>query len=393
MTTDEELTELIEKLRETAALSLQIDRVAQGHPVIWEVAAPLHEAIDRHPDFAQPVTKCFLGKQISFEVNPSVILLRYAARNGAAETLAWYRRVAAIESTKMRVVGQVFGLHVHKRHTFSNGVTLLRISDLPDSPNSLLLKQSIDSGLGYQYPAAVMFELNEVRNEHDTDDSRRGFLEVSEIMRKTVGAFALAGDAYPTLAESWQEFVDPDLEAAETGRSFMRSFDEGQLPAFGMNVTQQALAWVEKYLQLPGTVASACDVSIARLNLANRRVSAGDKAIDGSICLEALLSGRGRGELAHRLSVRVALLLGRSLEERQQIAKRVRAFYELRSNLVHGNVLKNEMRNEQIAMDGLSLCLAAIREVVMRAEVPDPELWELTGGPPWNRYAEHQTEL
>lgn len=388
MTTDKDLIELMEKLREAAERSLLSDYVAEGHPSLWEVAQPLSKAMDSHAEFAQPFSKFFLGKQIGFfNLNQSLNLLRYAARNGAAEALAWYRRVAATESTKMRVVGQVFGLYVGERHTFTNGVTLLPISDLPDSPNSLLLKKSRDTGLGYIFPAAVMFELDGVRNEPNVDGQRR-FLEISETMRRTVAAFVLAGESSPIVAESWQEFVDPDLEAAEHGRTFMKSFDEGQVPSFGMNVTQQALDWVEMYLQLPAAVVDACDVPLTRLSLANRRVSAGDKAIDGSICLEALLSGRSRGELTHKLSVRVALLLGRSLDERRQIAKKVRDFYALRSNVVHGSARNKEMTNDEVATNGLSLCLAVLREVVTRGQVPDPELWELTGGPSWNRYVE-----
>lgn len=388
MTTDEDLIELIENLRDAASRSLKNDHLAEDQPVIWEVAAPLTEAMDKHPEFAQPFNKFFLGKQIGLlNQHQSINLLRYAVRHGATEALAWYRRVWATETTKMRVVGQVFGLFVDKRHRLSNGVTLLPVSHLPDSSNSLLLKQSVNSGLGAHFPAAVMFEVSDVRNEHNSDSSRR-FVEIAQIMRKTITAFVLAGEASPVMAECWQEFVDPDLEAAEYSRSWMRSFDEGQVPSFGMHVTHAGLDWVEKYLQLPADVANACDVPIARLSLANRRVSAGDKAIDGSICLEALLSGRSRGELTHRLSVRLALLLGRSLEERQQIARKARDFYQLRSNVVHGSSPKKEAASHEIARHGISLCLAALRAIVTRAQVPDPELWELTGGPPWNRYVE-----
>jgi hypothetical protein len=135
------------------------------------------------------------------------------------------------------------------------------------------------------------------------------------------------------MAETWQEFADPDLNAAEFGASWMSNQGEGRLPIVSENVTDEMLDWVEKYLELPSEVANACDVPLARLNLARRRVGSGDKAIDGSVCLEALLSGRSRGELTHRLSVRVALLLERSLDERQKIAEKVRKFYALRSEV------------------------------------------------------------
>jgi Apea-like HEPN len=310
-----------------------------------------------------------------------------ALRNDAAEALAWYRRVLATERTKMRVVAEVYGLWLQERHKFSNGVMLLPVSELPDSPNSLALKQLMPLRPGILFPAAVIFELDDVRDEHHEVGHAR-FVEILEKMRKTVTAFVLAGNAAPTMSAGWQEFVDPELQAAEFGRSWMVSVHEGRLPNHPTNVTEEMFGWVEKYLQLPPEVANACDVPIARLNLARRRIAPGDKAIDGSVCLEALLSGRSRGELTHKLSVRAALLLGRSLEERQKIAEKVRKFYALRSDVVHGSVGKKETANREIAEEGLLLCLAALRNVVTSARPPEPELWELTGGPAWNRYAE-----
>jgi Apea-like HEPN len=396
MTTDMDLIELIEQLRECAVRSLHDEHVGgvespKDVPSIWEVAKPLEDAMNAHPDFAKPCSRSFLGKQIPFfNHHQSVNLLRVASRNGAVEALAWYRRVMATKFTKMRVVAEVYGLSVQQRETFSNGVSLLPVSELPDSPNSLFLKRPMYIGPGAQFPAAVMIEIEDVPDEEPEAGHGR-FVEISETMRKTVTAFVLSDDAAPTMAVGWQEFADPELEAAEVGRSWMGSLHEGRLPHFPEDVTDEMLQWVEKYLKLPPEVASACEVSLARLNLARRRVAPGDKAIDGSVCLEALLSGRSRGELTHKISVRAALLLGHSLDERRKIAEKVRKFYSLRSDVVHGSASKKEGANRETADEGLSLCLAVLRSVVTSARVPDPELWELTGGPVWNRYTEPET--
>lgn len=145
------------------------------------------------------------------------------------------------------------------------------------------------------------------------------------------------------------------------------------------------LALVETYLGLPLEVAEACDVPLARLNLARRRLSPGDKAIDGSICLEALLSGKSSEGLTHKLAVRAALLLGSTLLERQAIDQKVRRFYRLRSQVVHGAANGNDAKAREAAEAGLKICASAIRAVVKSATKPDPEVWELTGGPAWNR--------
>jgi hypothetical protein len=391
MTTDEELITLINRLREPAARAFHYEYAAnQNRPkdvqAVWEVAKPLKAAMDGHPEFAEPFSKFFLGKQIAFfNSHQSINVLRVAQHKGGVEALAWYRRVITTNCARMRVVGHVHGLLVERRHLFSNNVTLLPVLELPDSPNSLYLKQPQAPRPGMEFPAAVMVELQNIESE-PSDVGHKRSPEISEKMRKTIAAFVLSDDAAPTLAETWQEFADPELAFAEHGVVWMSSRHEGRLPSHPANVTDEMLNWVETYLSLSPDVANACEIPIARLNLARRRIAPGDKAIDGSVCLEALLSGRGRGELTHRLSVRAALLLGRSLDERQKIAEDSRKFYKLRSDVVHGSSSKKDAADHEIAREGLLLCLAVLRSVVTSAQVPEPELWELTGGPAWNRY-------
>ena len=287
MMTDEYLIKLIERLREPAARSFRNEHVAEEKrsrdvQPIWEVAKPLKAAMTSHPEFMEPHSKYFLGKQVAFfNRHQSVNLLRVALRDGGAEALAWYRRIIATERAEMRVVAQVHGLLVQKRHVFSNSVTLLPVWELPDSPNSSSLKQPQTLRLGLEFPAAVMVELRNIENEpHDIGHKR--FLETSEMMGKTIAAFVLSEDAAPTMAESWQEFADPELESAEFGRTWMSSQHEGRLPRQPVNVTDEMLDWVEKYLRLPPEVANACEVPLARLNLARRRVAPGTKRSTGA---------------------------------------------------------------------------------------------------------------
>src|SRR5262249_22094734 len=120
-----------------------------------------------------------------------------------------------------------------------------------------------------------------------------------------------------------------------------------------------------------------------RLNLARRRQSPGNQAIDGGICLEALLGDESPQELTYKLRLRAALLLGRTVDERQTIREDVRRFYDLRSKVVHGRVrgAKDASRDGHIALRGLQICTQAVRAIVQRNALPDYGEWELTGGP------------
>lgn len=392
MNLDEDLIDLIEELHEPASRSFAYQHVSARErpadvPDIWELAERLQACLDAHPDFSKASDKFFLGKQLSFSTHQSVNLLRVAQERGAAKAIDWYRRVIRITCAKMRVVAEVQGLQMQDCHTFSNGIKLLPAAKLPDSANSLVLKRTDYIRMEMHWPTAVMFELDDVEEEH-SDIGHERFLEMAEKMRKTVTAFVLSDDAAAVMGAFWAEFVDPELQAAEFGRMWQDSRHEGRFPNAPANVTEEMLNWVEKYLQLPAEVSKACDIPIARLNLARRRLTPEDKAMDGCICLEALLSGDGSGDLTHRLSVRTALLLGRSLDERQKIADQVKRFYNFRSRVVHGGASKSGKENEKAVNAGISLCRDAIRAVVLSGQRPIPQSWELSGGPPWNRYSE-----
>lgn len=122
-------------------------------------------------------------------------------------------------------------------------------------------------------------------------------------------------------------------------------------------------------------------LALDRLNLARRRRSPGDQAIDSSICLEALLGDKSSQELTYRLRLRAALLLGTTLAERQEIRQAVRNLYDLRSSVVHGRGPKDTLHDAQHASRGLEICTQAARAIVQLNALPDFPTWELTGRP------------
>ena len=397
MTTDADLLRIITDTlpaAEAAFAQAHLPRTADS-PNVWELARPLHEAMDAHPEFSEASSRFFLGKQLAFSNHHQAInLLQVTLTRGPNGALAWYRAVRAVRRTPIRVIGEVYGLLIQEPYRFSNGVTLMPVSALPDSPNSTILKQQpVFFGMRMDFPAAATFEVGDVEGEDGHDKGHARFQEIAATLRRTIDAFVLADSVAPTVSTVWQEFADPEIHPAEFGRTWMGSQHEGRLPDHPAQVTPEMTEWVERYLALHEDAAQACRVPIQRLNLARRRFTPADKAIDGSVCLEALLSGKARGELTHRLAVRTALLLARTADERSAIAKRVRKFYGLRSDVVHGSAANKDVANRQIAEDGLALCVSALRAVVMSGEVPKPEDWELSGGPPWNLFSPAEPPL
>lgn len=195
-------------------------------------------------------------------------------------------------------------------------------------------------------------------------------------------ALTIGDNAAPVVGVSWTDFVDPKLAMAEFGMMWMPARFEGALHRSSPEVSSDGLDWAARYLEMNGNVRRTLNLAIDRLNLARRRLSPGDQAIDGGICLEALLGDEGPGEINYKLRLRAALLLGKTLAERQEIKKKVGKLYDLRSKIVHGRERSPDKKLHDIgcASVGLEICAEVIRAIVLHGDLPNFNALELTSG-------------
>jgi hypothetical protein len=213
--------------------------------------------------------------------------------------------------------------------------------------------------------------------EVDQSQTGRAYAAIIDAAR----AFTLADQGAPVVSVSWTDFVEPELTSAEFGIARMGPGFEGSIGFAPIKVDDEALAWSERYLTMSKALRPLIDLALGRLNLARRRRSAGDKAIDACICLEALLGDENPTELTYRLRLRAALLLGSTLPERTEIRNAVGRLYDLRSKIVHGRVRRvTDMASDyQDTTRGLEICTQVVRSMVQRKRRPDFTVWELTG--------------
>lgn len=176
---------------------------------------------------------------------------------------------------------------------------------------------------------------------------------------------------------------DPELTSASVGQIWMGAQFEGSLNRVPtLAVTDETLEWVERYLKLAPGMWNVVDIAIDGLNLARRRASLGDKAIEGAICLESLLGDDSSQEFSYRLKLRAALLLGSTVAERKEIRDAVGKFYTLRSKIVHGRTPTTMKAGADGAaiLKGLEICGCGVQAVVRMNRKPEPSEWELVGG-------------
>jgi hypothetical protein len=112
-----------------------------------------------------------------------------------------------------------------------------------------------------------------------------------------------------------------------------------ETPGSQYNLSTDDITELRKVL---GALASAktdkaFQVALSRLNYSVERsdIKLEDRILDSMIGFESLFLDQ-KGELSYRLGLRVALFLGKSLEERRELYDFIRQSYRLRSTIIHG---------------------------------------------------------
>jgi hypothetical protein len=361
-------------------------------PSIDELAKPIIAAMEAHPKFKENENRFFGSKQLMRHAfYQSRNLLKVAVDRGPLAAVAWYHKVHSAERADLRYVAEVYGLKVVNRVTLSNRVSLVPLEDLPPSDNAKAVKAQFEITPRrlplsiLPLPIGAILEIQDVPGYSWENPNRDQTVPPrSDELERTLRAFTLVKEASPVVGTSWLEFVDDDLRMAEFGMMRMTPRFEGMLSFSTIDVDPEAIEWVELYLNLSASLRPQCDVAIERLNLARRRSSAGNKAIEGGICLEALLGADANQEITYRLRLRAALLLSADFNERREISKAVNEFYALRSKTVHGAQYEpgNIQKNDPCAALGLDICARVLRKIVSLNKKFVPEDWELAGGQP-----------
>lgn len=372
----------IGRLRNHLTGSLSSEDRNQALAELESLYSQVKAALEGHSEFNAPSFRCFDQKQLPLGVfEQSRNLVSIAFNRGPEGALSWLRKIHSTTTTDIRLVAEVYGLQIDEQRSLSNGVVIMPLKDLPPSPNADgLVAQFKTIPLPSHRPMLTPVGATLLVSNVQASTKMNNYSVHRDKLDRSIKAFTLFNEATPVIGISWLEFADPDLSLAEFGRMWRSPMDDGALfHVPPTKVDDTAIAEVERYLSLREDVQKICDVAIDRLNWARRRRSPGDKAIEGAICLEALLGDDDNQELTYKLRLRSALLLETTLENRKQVKKAVNDFYKLRSKTVHGHSEQTQDA-DRIAKEGLAICSRVLRRIIERNEIPAPQDWELKGG-------------
>ncbi|GMU66805.1 MAG: hypothetical protein AMXMBFR36_30790 [Acidobacteriota bacterium] len=157
---------------------------------------------------------------------------------------------------------------------------------------------------------------------------------------------------------------------------------EGEHPAtsFSLNELRAARKVFDELVPAEVQVFTKLPVDSVRFERATHFVSAaraastmGIKVANYVTALEALFATDTQ-ELSHKLSERVALFLGESLDERKEIFTAVKAAYRLRSRVLHGDRLT---RKDAASISAIAKGVDAIARRALAKLLGSPSLYEL----------------
>lgn len=294
-----------------------------------------------NPFFSKPRSIFFDVAQLNIDpYSAAISISRYAYWKGSDLAISWFKGIATCKETLIRHSGFASGVSTEKELSFSNGVILKQIELAGDSFQVRHIKSIFHSthplelffGNYSSHNCIIYKETNHNRTNNFPDNpvSNRLLEDKEDIL---LGCILNKGLS-PSLTVNWHEFVDSDLEKAETSQGF-GGFPQDAPVSNGRSLNDDDIRNIELFLCVEGDLKKSLRLALSRIGLAKRKSSIENKAIELCIALESLLND-GKSELTHKISTRAALILGREYSDRVRFRNLFKKLYNIRSSAVHG---------------------------------------------------------
>lgn len=180
----------------------------------------------------------------------------------------------------------------------------------------------------------------------------------------------------PSIAVGSWVHIDDSLPLCQSGASWGGPLHE-LVPSRSVDISAQAAiipTLVDSYFALPSAVQEALDMPMKRLNLALRRQSLEDAAVELRIALESLLAQDldENAPVGFTLRLRGSLLGASGLPERRHLFDLLTAVYSLCSQAAHGGRFKptSAATAQRLIPEGIEICASLVLKVIERGSLP-----------------------
>lgn len=322
------------------------------------------------------------------------LLKKVSAGQSAHDAVLWLDKLLETPSASGLAITALWGIECQEPVDLGNGVHLLPITFLRDSPTKewILRPPAWDSNhpgsvMPWRQPTAAVSTPATVapllfHASAGSPPPQQDPLRLSNLLDDARLALSLCGPSHPLPAAHWFELDDPDLQEAFRYGGISRQhievipiwFDEPHPIEH-----EKAKRVVSGFFGMAADAQAVMRLALGRFNQALRRPSHGDRALELAISLESLLVDNA-GENTFKFALRAALLLGGTLEERAATRSLVSALYSLRSTLVHDGVLPQSIK---VSGEGKRPSIKVVDEVTNTAGLVLERIIELGQIPDW----------
>ncbi|MBI1785492.1 hypothetical protein HYR69_10145 [Candidatus Sumerlaeota bacterium] len=378
--------------------------------LVHELAKPVQAVFkDLAPFDKGCVVRLPDGGGVGFDYREVGERLCYQVRAGKTpdQALDWVEKILSTQEAAGYAIMALRGIKVESEIDLGNGVRLIPFSNLPESGHKRQLSESADpagdvASRGSMIPdppeCALIFDHTVKHFIHFFADGKlpneSSALAFCSLLDDTRLALTLCGPSAPMNASYWFQYCDPEIQAAIMYPSRSLALNEIVPSYYSAPVITDSMAngiacafQDLEDTEANGNLKSKVRLSLTRLNQAVRRPLHGDRVLDLAIALESLLVGDGGG-LSFKFALRGALLTAPSIEDRRTVRATLRAFYELRSELIHKGTLGSEVKvkgigkvpSAKVVTDTTSICAQVIRKILELKSVPNWDEYELAVG-------------
>lgn len=355
------------------------------------LSRPISDLLKSHHGFEHGFLIHSVGGSWGFHADQVAARMIERARIESPDSAVdWLTKVLQTDKAIGLFVTTLWGISSIEATELDQGVSLVPLRDIPSSSNLDWLIQDRNHGLPAGLARPNLLGVPEVAlirrvtvepfitNAHEDQQPRSAEpLSVYHLLDEVRNVLTAVGPSAPIQAVSWFQFDDRDLDDALFGAGRLVRHHEVmpmRYDAVSDFNCAQAVELVRGFYRLEANLRRRLSVALDRLNLAIRRQSIGDRALDVCIALEAILSD-GQGENTYKVALRSALLTGLGTEARAAVG----ATYTLRSALVHDGVAppmvkvagKGKTRSEEVVAEAIRVCADVIDAVIRRGELPD----------------------
>ncbi|RDK04479.1 HEPN domain-containing protein [Paraburkholderia lacunae] len=373
---------------------------------LQELTAGIKDAIvrdSRFPGEQVRMMRSGLGGGSGFYPNfIDQLLVRRAAHSGSAEkAIQWLQKILTTSDATGRLILTLWGVPVESDIQLTDGVKIVLVERLPESEQKQIViehaygggRRMPTSALDFAAPkSALVIERRVTPLTYDgcATPQHDDHISTYELLREIALVLTIDGPRVSLPGMLWFTFDDSDFNVWPSSMNPLMEIMPTQFGDYPNLDPVEAPQMVRAYLALPAGTRQHVRVAIERISQAQRRRSVGDRAVELATALEALVGDGANNEMTHKVKVRTVRLVGGSRDERIVNAAIINKTYSIRSKLVHtGRIDENatdaiagsRFTVSQIVDRGLSLCVQLTKKIIMRGEIPDWSLFDITEQP------------